>query len=316
MRQGGESEPLRRTLGEYSGAAPGPLLLVVGGLHGNEPAGIRAARRVLDTLAETRPPLRGKFVALAGNLQAQAEGRRYLERDLNRAWWEEDLARLRSSKAGEIPGELGELRELLVTIEAHLGDASEGAILLDLHSSSADGPPFTITADTLPNRRIAFALGLPVILGLEELIQGSVFAHLGEKGHAALCVEGGRSDAPSTLAHLEAAVWLAMAGAGMLRPEHAPVEIEGMRERLAECVRGLPGLLKVHYRHGLRADDDFRMEPGYVSFQPVAEGELLARSGPDGTSPVRAPREGRLLLPRYQGQGDDGFFLGREIPPL
>jgi len=311
-----DSEAPRRTLGEYSGVEPGPLLLVVGGLHGNEPAGIEAARRVLDQLAETRPPLRGKVVALAGNLRALAEGQRYLERDLNRAWWEEDLVRLRASAAGAIPGELGELRELLVTIEALLENAPEGAILLDLHSSSAEGPPFAIMADTTRNRRIAFALSLPVILGLEELIRGSLLTFLGERGHAALCVEGGRNDAPSTLAHLEAAVWLAMAGAGMLRPEDAPLEIEGLREAIAERVRGLPGLLEVHYRHGLRPEDDFRMEPGYVSFQPVAEGELLARSGPDGTIPVRAPWEGRLLLPRYQGQGNDGFFLGREIPSV
>jgi succinylglutamate desuccinylase len=28
---------------------------------------------------------------------------------------------------------------------------------------------------------------------------------------------------------------------------------------------------------------------------------------------VRVPDDGLLLMPRYQGQGDDGFFLGREV---
>ena len=50
--------------------ARGTLVITIGGLHGNEPAGIAASRRVIDQLREKRPPVAGAIVALAGNLEA------------------------------------------------------------------------------------------------------------------------------------------------------------------------------------------------------------------------------------------------------
>jgi succinylglutamate desuccinylase len=42
----------------------------------------------------------------------------------------------------------------------------------------------------------------------------------------------------------------------------------------------------------------------------VAAGTLLAR---DDGGEIRAPFDGLLLMPLYQAQGSDGFFLGREV---
>jgi hypothetical protein len=47
-----------------------------------------------------------------------------------------------------------------------------------------------------------------------------------------------------------------------------------------------------------------------VNFQPVIRGQLLAR---DRNGEIRAPENGRILLPLYQSQGSDGFFLVRKI---
>jgi hypothetical protein len=43
--------PACRALGAHAGNSAAPLLLVVGGMHGNEYSGVLAARRVLDKLA-------------------------------------------------------------------------------------------------------------------------------------------------------------------------------------------------------------------------------------------------------------------------
>ena len=56
--------------------------------------------------------------------------------------------------------------------------------------------------------------------------------------------------------------------------------------------------------------DGFRMQPGFVSFQPVERGQELAR---DATGPLAAPASGMLLMPLYQGQGEDGYFIGRRV---
>jgi succinylglutamate desuccinylase len=52
------------------------------------------------------------------------------------------------------------------------------------------------------------------------------------------------------------------------------------------------------------------MRPGYVNFQPIQQGEHLAN---DTTGPVLAPEDGLILMPLYQPQGSDGFFVVQEI---
>jgi succinylglutamate desuccinylase len=42
----------------------------------------------------------------------------------------------------------------------------------------------------------------------------------------------------------------------------------------------------------------------------VTRGEVVA-AGRDGA--IRSPFSGLMLLPRYQGQGEDGFFVARQV---
>src|SRR6476659_4334197 len=92
----------RRTVGSYGGTRTGPLLVVVCGIHGNEPAGVRAAEAVFERLERERPELRGEVLAIGGNLAALAANRRYLEQDLNRLWLPD---RIHELEAGAARGE-------------------------------------------------------------------------------------------------------------------------------------------------------------------------------------------------------------------
>jgi succinylglutamate desuccinylase len=74
-----------RVIGRF-GTPPGPRLICLGGLHGNEPAGVLALRRVFRTLHDRTPPFNGHIVGIAGNIGALKAGRRFLKRDLNRGW--------------------------------------------------------------------------------------------------------------------------------------------------------------------------------------------------------------------------------------
>ena len=75
----------------------------------------------------------------------------------------------------------------------------------------------------------------------------------------------------------------------------------------------MPRLIEVRHRHPIRGEDAFRMEQGYSNFKTVGKNQLLAR---DRNGPVRTPEAGLILLPLYQGQGNDGFFVSREVRPL
>ena len=303
----------RRVIGRFGGHLPGPVMLVVGGLHGNEPAGIEAASDVLSTLRERAPAFRGTLTVLAGNLGALAADRRFLERDLNRMWLPERVAAIESvADPTSLEAEDRELRLLWDEIRACLAEARQGAYLIDLHTSSAPGCPFMTVGDTLRNRRFAANLPLPLILGLEEQIDGPLLEFLNNLGLVTLCVEGGQHRDPLSADYFRSALWLALVGAGMLAEADAP-RLATHRDRLAMATRDVPRVIEVRHRHPIRPGARFRMELGYSNFRAVRRGEVLAR---DDEGEIVAPEDGLVLLPLYQGLGDDGFFLARAVRPV
>ena len=65
-------QSLRREIGRVGDTAAGPTLVVVAGVHGNEPAGLHALHRVFAYLEEHHVTVRGQIVGLTGNLGALA----------------------------------------------------------------------------------------------------------------------------------------------------------------------------------------------------------------------------------------------------
>lgn len=302
----------RREVGTYGDDTSGPLFVTVGGIHGNEPAGVLASERVLAQLVERRPRLRGRFVALAGNLRALALDQRYVESDLNRMWREDQVRRLRAQDPSADSPEQGELRELFAAVDGHLTPWPERVIVLDLHTMSAGGSPFQCMGDTLQNRHVAYDIPIPLILGLEEVITGSLLEFVGERGHVAIAVEGGQHRDPRTVEHHEAAIWLALVAAGLLEAADVP-DLQRHRARLSAASRGVPHVVEIVHRHPTLDGDGFEMLPGFRNFHPVSKGDALAR---DHRGPIASPVDGYLLLPRYQGLGNDGFFVAREVRPV
>lgn len=299
-----------RTLLRFSGTLPGPTLMVTAGIHGNEPAGVEALRRVGRQLEQGNIPLRGDLVGLAGNLQALAQGRRFVDRDLNRAWLPERVSAIRAGESAAPPStEDREQAGLLRAVDEARAAARGDLFFLDLHTSSADGCPFLTCGDTLRNRRFALRFPVPIILGIEEQLDGSLLEYMNETGCITLGVEGGKHDLESSVDHLESVLWIALAAAGLVSPRNLP-RLSQHRQRLRSATHDVHHVTEVRYRHAVLEGRDFRMDPGFENFQPVRKGQLLARE--DGRE-IRAKETGLVLLPLYQGQGEDGFFLGRAV---
>ncbi|MBL8725631.1 MAG: succinylglutamate desuccinylase/aspartoacylase family protein [Planctomycetes bacterium] len=301
---------VRRELGVYDCGQPGPTLLVLAGIHGNEPAGVHAVRAVLRRLQELELPLRGRLVALAGNLPALASGKRFLARDLNRGWSEPALAAL-AARDPEAPGadpEDREQRQLLHRFEQVLRTASGPVAFVDLHTSSADGPPFLCLADTIDNRRLGLSTGVPILLGIEETIDGASLEWFAKCGVLAMAVEGGRHEHPATVGNHEAVLWLVLEHLRML--PSGSVDSEAQRRHLAAAVGATPPIVEIVRRHAITEADAFRMRPGFTNFAPVVKGAVLAE---DRNGPIRAPHDCLVMLPLYQRLGDDGFFLARPV---
>lgn len=301
-----------RLLGHVRAAAAGPTLIVCGGVHGDEPSGLRAALRVMERLAIGDIPIRGEVIALAGNLAALARSQRFIDHDLNRAWTGERVAALRERPPAVDTVEQGEQRDLLRRFEEAQRTARGDVVILDLHTTSSQSPPFGIFSDTLANRRVAMALGVPIVLGLEECLDGTMLDYATRVGLGALVVEGGRHDDPASEAYHVGAIWQTLAALGCIDAEHVPPEGRHLVNG-AIAAAGAPPVVEVLYRHPVTPDDQFVMQPGFASYQPVRAGDLLAE---DVRGPIFAREDGRLLLPLYQEQGEDGFFLIRPVRPF
>lgn len=298
-----------RLLGEVVGDADGPTLLCVAGIHGNEPAGVHGVRRVLAQLEGREDELRGRFVALAGNVSALREGRRFVDRDLNRAWTAARLAELRAGGAEAPTVEDREQVELLAEIERVIRSASGPMYALDLHTTSGPGGIFSAFTDSLPHRAFADDFPIPMIFGLEELVDGTLLNLLSEHGVVALTVETGQHDEPEAIDRAEAAIWLALGSSGVVGPRSLP-DPARLRTTLGADSVQLPRALEMRYKRDVEEGDGFVMRPGYHNFDPVHEGDTVAE---DADGQVVLSESGRLLMPLYQEQGEDGFFLVREF---
>jgi succinylglutamate desuccinylase len=75
---------------------------------------------------------------------------------------------------------------------------------------------------------------------------------------------------------------------------------------LQENSANLPRLTQLVYVHSIKPEDQFKMNPGFVNFQPVGKNDAL---GWDRNGEVYSPCAGYVLMPLYQEQGDEGFFI-------
>ena len=299
----------KRVIGSWRGNDPGPTLVCTAAIHGDEPAGVLALERVFAVIEERALRWRGEFVGIAGNLQAFARDQRYLATDLNRHWSPENIQRARDGDGEALVSEDLEMRELLAELERVFARARGEVYFLDLHTGSADGDPFVCIGDTLRNRRFAERFCVPVILGLEEQIDGSLLEYVSNLGHITVGVEAGQHRALTSVDHHEALVWLALVNSGMIAAADVP-ELETRRKTLRDASHHLHGFMEVRHRHPIVSADEFRMGEGFTNFQNIAAGQLLAH---DRRGEVCASEAGRILLPLYQGLGSDGFFIAREV---
>ena len=240
-------------------------------------------------------------------MRALDAGYRFIDRDFNRSWTPALVERALSGKDGE--SEAFEVRELAEELDAAVRAARGPVFFIDLHTTSAAGIPFALIGDTLPHRDFAASFPLPVILGLEEQIDGCLTEWMSAKGAVTLVVEGGQHESADAQANLEAVTWTCLAAAGVIDAATEP-RVAAAHDRLARARGELPHFIEVKTRHAIAEGDEFVMEPGFANIARVRRGQLLAR---DRHGLIHAPADGLVLLPLYQKQGDDGFFFGTAL---
>lgn len=306
-----------RIIDHYTGDEPGPLIIALGGMHGNEQAGVQAITElglILNQENRKNPgfSFRGRFLGLRGNLQACQMNIRYVEKDLNRQFTPENIERVQQADPATLYAEDLELRNLLDVVDAEIAAYQPNQlIVIDLHTTTADGGIFSITSDAPESIQLAKSLHAPVIIGMLRGLRGTTLHHFCDDRFpcpvTSVTFEAGQHTDPLSTYRAISALTDLLRSVGSIRSE----DIETRRDDLlVNYSKDLPRVAELIKVHPVRPGDQFQMEPGFQNFQPVKAGQLLAH---DRNGPIYADHDCLILMPLYQTQGEDGYFLIRVV---
>jgi predicted deacylase len=260
---------------------PGPHLILISLIHGNELAGAIALDRLL---RDGLQPLRGRLTFGFANLAAFARfdredpvASRYVDEDLNRVWDMNWLSGTRRSL------ELDRAREMRPLIET-------ADILLDLHSMLWPSDALILSGSTSKGRHLAQGIGAPGLVIADaghsngrRLIDYAMFADPGSDPTANL-VEAGQHWEPETVETTIQAIAGMLRQLGMVEPGDARLPPPARVPRVFAEVTAV-----VTARTA-----------GFAFVQPYRGGQIIRRRDTlvavDGTTDIRTPYDNCLLV--------------------
>ena len=290
----------------WAALAPGPSLVVLGAVHGNEVCGAHAIVRAIDDLTHGRLRLlRGRLTLVpVANPLAFAQATREGERNLNRRF-------LPQPEPQDYEDRI--TRQLAPLLAQH-------EVLLDLHSFHTPGDPFAMVGPRNnsgarePFARAAEEMALARALGAQQVVEGwlevydraaglrgelpddegiGTNEYMRSQGGYAVTIECGQHEDPEAIDVATRAIHGALAHLELAHVP-APPRFAGPAARLKDVV--------------LRESPADRLAQDWHSFDAVQAGDVIAHRA-DGT-PVAAPYDGCVLFPHPEAEvGQELFYL-------
>jgi predicted deacylase len=304
----------------FAALQPGPRLIVLGGVHGDETCGTAGIERVLAEIdADSLQLLRGELTMVpVANPLARRLGRREGERNLNRLFL--------PSRPGDGPLDYeGRITDLLCPL------LDRHDVLLDLHSFQSEGEAFAMIgprdntgmlepfARAFEEGQLALNLGTPRVVegwldiyaaGLAQRAGGRPVAeaalaygwgtneYMRSRGGYGVTLECGQHTDPAAPEVAHAAIHAALRALGMVAPD-----AKAMPPAPASLLRLVSVTDRAH------EEDQFVRE--WATFDPVARGEAIGVRE-DG-SVLHAERDGFIVFPNSAAlPGTEWFYFAVE----
>jgi succinylglutamate desuccinylase len=296
--------PPDRLLGAYTSGLPGPLILAIGGVHGNEPNGPRAIRAFLNMLHTQTPLISGTFLGVIGNVRAFGENQRFIDKDLNRCFTATNVAAGHSSLLGHEASELHEIVKILHRAR----DDFEDVCFVDCHTTSAQTMPYLSINVHTPSIQLAHRFPLNSVIGLQKSIPGCLTEYCNALDFRGFTFEAGQHQGAAAFSNQVAMLWLLLVYSGALSKHDLPA-YRHYEKLLGVETPELKRSFRLLSHYSIKEGENFVMRPGFRNFDYVTPGTHLADNR---YGAIYSPDEGYILMPLYQKQGSDGFFLLEE----
>ena len=295
----------KRFLKVIKGDINDPVIVFFAGIHGNEQAGVKALEKVLSGIKSNE--IKGSIYAISGNLKALAKNKRFLDYDLNRMWTSARMEK-RSYERNKY-SEDHEQNELNFILNGIIQEHNAPLYFLDLHTTSSNSLPFITINDSLINRRFAKIFPVPVILGIEEYLEGPLLSYINKLGYVSLGFESGQHTSKEAIINAVSFIKLALHYSGIYEFRNIQQEYE----KLQKAAEANSRIYEIIFRYNIRREEHFKMKPGFKSFELLEKGRLLATSD---DRDIYLSKKATLFMPLYQKKGVDGYFLIRKIEPF
>ncbi|MFD0975616.1 succinylglutamate desuccinylase/aspartoacylase domain-containing protein [Salinimicrobium gaetbulicola] len=292
-----------RIIGNYTSNKKGPLLFVTGGVHGNEPSGVKALEKVFEELEKNQPEINGRIVGVRGNTTALEKGQRYIDEDLNRTWIEENVNKDPDTT------EQKEMQEIIEVLEQFPESQFSKRYFLDCHTTSSDSLPYISVQEVNDNDPWAHKFPTYIVRGFSDIVYGAIDHYMSRTGLTGFVFEAGQHTSPASVENHEGVIWLALkeaCGLDLSKISCYPDCVDKFAKENAPEQK----TFEIIYRHEIKEGDSFKMESGYKNFQKIEKGELLAISN---GKEIRSEWDAYIFMPLYQSQGNDGFFVIQEV---
>ena len=307
-QQNHTQEILDHFIGDVRGEHAGPTIIAIAGIHGNEATGIDAIQDVIETLEPLKEHLYGRFLGLRGNLSALRKGVRFLEEDMNRLWTTSMLDKIRRTPFEEQKTEdRVQIKELLCILDPIM-ESDEEVIFIDLHTFSGSGGMFAITPKDVQHLDLLSQLKIPLIFGIEQNLIGTSMEYVDGAGHLGFAFESGTHGTKEAEFNALAGLMILLVCSRVVHAGDLP-EFSEYYTYLEEKVEEFPHKTDFVYKHVIEPGDKFVMNPGFKNFDTIEKGDWLAT---DNQGKIESQSDGYILMPLYQSQGNDGFFIVRD----
>lgn len=303
-----KSISFERIIGKITGELEGPTVVFFGGIHGNETAGVFALKDVFSKINSQQ--VKGSIYGIAGNLKALKCNQRYIKKDLNRLWLNGITEVL--EKKREISEDEEEQKELNTILKDIIDKESGPFYFIDLHTTSSKTLPFITINDALINRKFSKLFPVPIVLGIEEYLDGPLLSHINQLGYVSLGFESGQHTEASAISNSVAFIFLCLVFAKAINKNNI-YKYDAYYSQLEIAAEDNNEIFEVVYLHRIKEKEVFKMKTGFKSFQNINKGQLLAISNEKN---ITSPYKAKMFMPLYQTKGKEGFFIIKKINPF
>lgn len=284
---------------EFEGPTPGPRIIVMGGVHGNEGTGIECLKW-LNIYLRNNPIKSGTVVLCHGNPEATRQNKRFIDEDLNRLMREDILDKIR--RMPPIERNTEQNRALL------LANILQAAHVIDLHNTeSPTERTFCITSQTTGNQKVAAFFQLDTTLYVAEdaeipsLCTG-MDDYANANGMVGVCVEAGYTYDPQGFKSIQAGIIRTLQHFGVIPTSH----IFDHSEAIVETQ-------EIYQQVMVKDPATFKFAQNWTGFTKVQAGQVLAYQG---ETPIQAEEGSFIIFPKNRERwaaGKPSLYLARAV---